>query len=162
VDLLQQDAQAGRLGARVRVPLSWQGPLNTGSTYLASPPTLQKAMSIRISNKQRIVLEDIDAAEQHVYQGKKVPLYIEHITDEVQFSFNSERERARWLEAMEARSLIVIERGCFLRLADMGRDALKIGQKATRRDFQAEESARQKQAGIIQDDAAVPDGWPFE
>lgn len=97
---------------------------------------------IRISNKQRVVLEDIQASEP-------LPLYVENITDEVQFSWDSEAERKRWLKNLEARDLLRIEKGCFLRITDRGRDALKAGCFATRRDFQAEELARQKKAGLI-------------
>jgi CTP-dependent riboflavin kinase len=101
-------------------------------------------MAIRLSNKQRILLEDIQASETHEHNGKKVPLYIEHITDEVQYSFNSKAERRRWLENMEERGLILIDKGYFLRLADKGAEALAAGPAATRRDFLAEEAERQR------------------
>jgi CTP-dependent riboflavin kinase len=113
----------------------------------------------RISNKQRIVLEDILASEATAYNGKPIPLYIEHILAEVQFSWNSEAERQRWLENLEARDLLRIEKGHFLRLTDRGRKALEVGGPAKRRDFQAEERARQKEVGIADDEQ--PAGWPF-
>jgi len=116
---------------------------------------------IRISNKQRIVLEDIQASEMSQYNGKAVPLYIESIPDEVQFSWNSEAERKRWLESLEARDLLRIEKGSFLRITDRGREAIKVGGPAKRRDFQAEELARQKKAGLIVDDETPAKGWPF-
>lgn len=116
---------------------------------------------IRISNKQRIVLEDIQASETQSYNGKTVPLYIEHISREVQFSWNLESDRKRWLENLEARGLLRIEKGSFLRLTDCGRDAIKVGGPATRRDYEAEELARQKKAGLIHDDKPTEPGWPF-
>lgn len=116
---------------------------------------------IRISNKQRIVLEDIQASEMYEYNGKPVPLYIEAIPEEVQFSWDTEAERKRWLEKLEARDLLRIEKGSFLRITDRGREAIKVGGPAKRRDFQAEEIARQKKAGLIVDEKPVATGWPF-
>ncbi len=116
---------------------------------------------IRISNNQRIVLEDIQASEESQYNGKNIPLYIESIPDEVQFSWNSEAERKRWLENLEARGLLRIENGSFLRITDRGREAIKVGGPAKRRDFQVEELARQKKAGLIVDDEEAATGWPF-
>lgn len=117
---------------------------------------------IRISNKQRIVLEDIQASEASQYNGRAIPLYIESIPDEVQFSWNSETERMRWLESLEARDLLRIEKGSFLRITDRGREAIKVGGPAKRRNFQAEELARQRRAGLIgNDDKPTAPGWPF-
>jgi len=102
-------------------------------------------MSLRLSNKQRIVLEDIESAPGGL-------LYINNITTEVHYSWRTESERRRWLESLQSRSLIEIDRGMFLRLTLKGSGALKAGDRATRRDFQAEEVARQKAAGIYEDE----------
>lgn len=76
----------------------------------------------RLSDKQRDFLEQVAASEMPTDNFPEgLPLYISHTF--MQFKFNTEGERRRWLENLEKRGLISLRGhgGCFVRLTDAAR-----------------------------------------
>jgi hypothetical protein len=95
----------------------------------------------RLSNLQRVALEDIAASEDSAVNGVSIPLYSEHLSREIRLGFNTVSEERRWLANLEARGFIKIHNNCFLRLTEAGRLALAGYPPAVRRDFHAEATA---------------------
>ena len=69
---------------------------------------------MRLSQRQMDMLLALDGTNE----PDTVCMYIEHLPR--QHSFNSERERERFLDNLERRGLISINRKCFIRLTDAG------------------------------------------
>ena len=83
-------------------------------------------MSARLSEKQRDFLSDIATSEtptDDFPQG--LPLYLSFTY--MEFRFNTDGERTRWYRNLETRGFIKLtgSGGCFARLTDAGRAALK-------------------------------------
>ena len=79
----------------------------------------------RLSAKQREFLEDVATSETPTYNFPEgLPFYMGHLF--MEFCFNTEGERRRWVDNIEARGLIKRTRGggCFVRLTDAGRAAI--------------------------------------
>lgn len=87
----------------------------------------------RLSAKQREFLEWVansEAPTQNFPEG--LPLYMGHLF--MEFYFNTEGERRRWVGNIEARGFIkrAGNRGCFVRLTDAGRAAISEAKLLTR------------------------------
>lgn len=80
---------------------------------------------MRLSAKQRDFLEKVAVHETPTYHFPEgLPLYVSHTF--MEFSFNTEGDRSRWLENLEQRGLISRSgpSACFIRLTDSGRAAI--------------------------------------
>ena len=82
-------------------------------------------MTVRLSPRQRKVLAAVNAACEpvqlrHGEPDRVVPLYIDHVPE----LFFSEREREKFLENLESRGLVRIDRRYFIYATDKGRKFL--------------------------------------
>jgi hypothetical protein len=85
-------------------------------------------VSEKLSAKQRDFLQMVGVSETPTPNYPDgLPLYMGHLF--MEFSFNTESERRRWVDNVEARGFIkrTGAGGCFVRLTDSGRAALAKG-----------------------------------
>lgn len=95
------------------------------SNLTSREPSNARAAKVRLSARQREVLELVEAACRPVElkygePERIIPLYIDHLPD----LFFTNSERRRFIENLESRGLLRIDRGIFIYITEAGKSAL--------------------------------------